>query len=171
MKDSDASGGNTVTATSSVDSLNNLNWSIPLPVLDVTNNPTVTEGNAGTIPATFNVTLTPASGQTVTVHYSTQDNSATVADNDYVAIPDTILTFLPGETSKNIDVTVNGDTSVEPTEFFFFNISFPLGANISDNQGIGTITNDDRPGRTTPLPPPAMRSSSLTTWATAILLG
>jgi hypothetical protein len=40
-------------------------------------------------------------------------------------------------------VTVNGDTNVEPNEQFFFNISFPLSANISDNQGIGTITNDD----------------------------
>lgn len=111
--------------------------------LNVTNNPTVTEGNAGTTLATFNVTLNPASANTVTVHYATQDNSATTADNDYVAIPDTLLTFTPGQTSKNINVTVNGDTTFETNEQFFFNISFPLGANISDNQGIGTITNDD----------------------------
>ena len=89
------------------------------------------------------MTLTPASTGTVTVHYATQDNSATTADNDYVAIPDTLLTFTPGQTTKNIDVTVNGDTNIEPNEQFFFNISFPLGANISNNQGIGTITNDD----------------------------
>jgi CSLREA domain-containing protein len=115
----------------------------PIPTLNVTNNPTVTEGNAGPTLATFNVTLSNPSYQNVTVHYSTQDNSATVADNDYVAIADTLLTFVPGETSKNIDVTVNGDTTFEANEQFFFNINNPLGANISDNQGIGTITNDD----------------------------
>ncbi|HSS20326.1 MAG TPA: Calx-beta domain-containing protein [Pyrinomonadaceae bacterium] len=113
------------------------------PVLNVTNNPTVAEGNAGPTLSSFNITLSPASATAVTVHYSTQDDSATVTDNDYVAIPDTLLTFNPGDVSKNIDVTVNGDTNVEPNEQFFFNINNPLGANISDNQGIGTITNDD----------------------------
>lgn len=113
------------------------------PTLDVTNNPTVTEGDAGTILATFNVTLSPVSTQTVTVHYSTQDNSATTGDSDYVGIADTVLQFDPGQTSKNINVTVNGDTKFEPNEQFFFNINTPSNANISDNQGIGTITNDD----------------------------
>ena len=112
-------------------------------LLNVTTDPTVTEGNSGTTPATFTVTLTPAVPQTVTVHYSTQDNTATVADNDYIAIPDTLLTFNPFETTKSINVLVKGDTNFEPTEQFFFNINNPLGANISDNQGIGTITNDD----------------------------
>jgi Peptidase family C25/Calx-beta domain len=112
-------------------------------VLNVTTDPTVTEGNSGTTVATFTVTLTPASANTVTVHYSTQDSTATAADNDYVAIPDTLLTFTPGQTTKNIDVTVNGDTKFEPNEQFFFNINTPSNANISDNQGIGTITNDD----------------------------
>ncbi|HEV7684333.1 MAG TPA: C25 family cysteine peptidase [Pyrinomonadaceae bacterium] len=114
-----------------------------LPILNVTTDPVVTEGNAGTILATFTVTLTPASSQTVTVHYSTQDDSATTADNDYVALADTLLTFLPTETTKNITVTVNGDTNYEPNEQFFFNINTPTNANISDNQGIGTITNDE----------------------------
>ena len=97
----------------------------------------------GTTLATFNVALTNPSYQTITVHYSTQNDTATTGDNDYVAIADTLLTFNPGETSKDIDVTVNGDTNVEPTEQFFFNINTPSNANISDNQGIGTITDDD----------------------------
>jgi len=113
------------------------------PVLNVTNDPIVTEGNAGTTLATFTVTLTPASSQTVTVHYSTQDNTATTADNDYVGIPDTLLQFDPGDTSKNISVTVNGDTNIEPNEFFFLNINTPSNANISDSSGVCTITNDD----------------------------
>ena len=113
------------------------------PQINVTNNATVTEGNAGTTLATFNVALTNPSYQTITVHYSTQNDTATTGDNDYVAIADTLLSLNPGETSKDIDVTVNGDTNVEPTEQFFFNINTPSNTNISDNQGISTITADD----------------------------
>ena len=51
--------------------------------------------------------------------------------------------FDPGQTTKKIDVTVNGETKFETNEQFFFNINTPSNANISDNQGIGTITNDD----------------------------
>ena len=86
-------GGNDVVITVSTPAL---------PVLNVTTDPTVTEGDAGTTLATFTVTLTPASASSVTVDYSTQDNSATAGDSDYVAIPDTLLTFDPGQTTKNI---------------------------------------------------------------------
>ena len=55
----------------------------------------VTEGNAGTTIATFTVTLSPISGQTVTVDFATADGTATTADNDYVATSGT-LTFTPG---------------------------------------------------------------------------
>ena len=41
-------------------------------------------------------------------------------------------------------VTILGDTTVEPTETFFMNLSNATnGATISDDQGLGTITNDD----------------------------
>jgi hypothetical protein len=101
------------------------------------------EGNAGTTNFVFNVNLSAASGQTVTVHYQTADGTATTADNDYVAIPDTTLTFDPGDTSKQVTVTVNGDVSVETNETFFVNLSNATNATISDNQGQGTIQNDD----------------------------
>jgi hypothetical protein len=100
------------------------------------------EGNAGTTSFTFNVNLSAPSGQTVTVHYSTQDNTAT-APSDYTAIPDTVLTFAPGQTNKQITVLVNGDTNFEPTETFFVNLSMPVNATISTAQGTGTIQNDD----------------------------
>jgi hypothetical protein len=134
----------TVTATDATGAVATKAYTLTInPVLNVSNDPVVIEGNAGTTLATFTVTLTPASAQTVTVHYSTQDNTATTADNDYVGIGDTVLQFDPGQTSKNIDVTVNGDTNVESNEFFFLNISTPTNANISDSSGTATITNDD----------------------------
>jgi hypothetical protein len=40
-------------------------------------------------------------------------------------------------------VTISGDSGYEPDENFYINLSNPTNASISDNQGIGTITNDD----------------------------
>ena len=104
----------------------------------------VMEGNAGTRTATFTVTLSPMSAQTVTVSYATANGTATTADADYAAKSGT-LTFLPGETSKTIGVTVNGDTKFESDEVFFVNLSGAASATISDGQGSGTIMNDDAP--------------------------
>ncbi|PYS46814.1 MAG: hypothetical protein DMF68_17885, partial [Acidobacteria bacterium] len=108
------------------------------------NDVTQLEGNSGTTNFNFIVTLSVASGQTVTVNYATADGTATVADNDYQAASGT-LTFNPGETQKTITVKVNGDTKAEPDENFFVNLSNPVNAPISDNQGLGTILSDDTP--------------------------
>ncbi len=41
-------------------------------------------------------------------------------------------------------MTINGDTAVEANETFFVNLTNPTnGGTIVDNQGLGTITNDD----------------------------
>jgi Ca2+-binding RTX toxin-like protein len=109
---------------------------------------TITEGNSGTTNAVFTVTLSNAVDTAVTVNYATANGTATTADNDYTAIATTPLTFNPGETSKTITVAVNGDTKVESNETFFVNLS-NLNANgrnvtIADNQGQGTIANDDK---------------------------
>jgi serralysin len=89
----------------------------------------------------FTVLLSTASGRTVTVNYATADNTAT-AGSDYQSTGGA-LTFSPGEVSKTIAVTINGDTTFEPNETFFVNLSNAENASISDNQGNGTITNDD----------------------------
>lgn len=115
----------------------------PQPSLSI-NDATVNEGNSGTTNAVFTVTLSAVSGQTVTVNYQTANGTAT-APSDYQAIPSTVLTFLPGETTKTITVLVNGDTDAEANENFFVNLSGAVNATISDNQGQGTITSDDTP--------------------------
>jgi hypothetical protein len=102
---------------------------------------TVNEG-AGT--ATFNVTLSSASSTTVTVDYVTQNGTATFGTgNDYNAKTGT-LTFLAGETSIPVAVTIRQDTAVEPNETFFVNLSNPsTNATISDSQGIATIVDNE----------------------------
>ncbi len=109
-----------------------------LSINDVSQN----EGNSGTTNFTFTVNLTPASAQTVTVKYSTADATA-AAPGDYAATAPTILSFAPGEISKQIAITVIGDTAEEPNETFAVNLTDPGNAGISDNQGTGTIVNDD----------------------------
>ncbi len=112
-----------------------------LPSLAI-NDVAVTEGNAGTTNANFTVTLSAASATAVTVNYATADQSAT-APSDYTAASGT-LTFAPGELTKTVTVLVNGDTTFELNETFAVNLSVvSSNATISDNQGIGTITNDD----------------------------
>src|SRR5439155_17168571 len=100
------------------------------------------EGNSGTTSFVFTVSLSNASSQTITVTYATADGTATTADNDYVAASGT-LTFNPGDTSKTITVTVNGDTKFEPDETFTVKLSGATNATIADGQGQGTIVNDD----------------------------
>jgi hypothetical protein len=106
------------------------------------NNVTVTEGNSGTVNASFTVSLTAGSASTITVNYATADNTATVANSDYVT-KSGLLTFTPGQTSQNVVIVVNGDTTFEPNETFFVNLTAPTNAIIIKAQGTGTITNDD----------------------------
>src|SRR5262249_14752171 len=90
---------------------------------------------------TFTVHLSAASGKTVTVTYATADGSA-VAGSDYVAAGST-LSFAPGETSKVIPVTVNGDATFESDETFTVALATPSNATIATGTGTGIIQNDD----------------------------
>jgi hypothetical protein len=102
----------------------------------------VTEGNAGTVNADFVVTLSVASEDTVKVNYQTADDTATTADNDYVAASGQLV-FIPGAVADTVSVTVNGDVTVEPNEAFFLNLSAAVNAVLADSVAVGTITNDD----------------------------
>ncbi len=102
------------------------------------------EGNSGTSPYAFTVTLSPASTGMVTVKYATANGSAQ-AGSDYMAVPLTTLTFSPGQTSKTVTVNVKGDTLVEPNEAFVVNLSSATGATLLDSQGVGNLLNDEGP--------------------------
>ena len=84
---------------------------------------TVTEGNAGTTNFTFTVTLSrppPARSRSTT----RPPTAPPPPPGDYTATSGT-LTFAQGELTKTITVPVVGDTTVEPDETFFVNLTGP----------------------------------------------
>ena len=118
---------------------------------------TVTEGNSGTVSASFDVTLSaPAPGARV-VSYATADATAQ-AGSDYVAAAGTI-TFAAGETLKTVTVLITGDTSQESDETFSVTLTVADGVEVLDGNGLGTILNDDLP----PNQPPVAHPQSITT--------
>ena len=82
------------------------------------------EGNAGSRGLFFEASLEPASGDPVTFHVHTADDSATVADGDYIAV-NADFTIPAGQVSMTFPVTILGDTKVEPDESF--EIAHPIG--------------------------------------------
>ena len=112
----------------------------------------VTEGSSGATMATLTVTLSSASEQTVTVDYQTADGTAH-APSDYTGTSGT-LTFAAGQTTKNVTVSVNGDTEIEPNETFLVELTNPTNATIERGVGTGTILDDDSAGPPPPPPPP-----------------
>ncbi|WP_353851885.1 Calx-beta domain-containing protein [Microcystis sp. LE18-22.4A] len=138
-----ANGSNVTLADNQGQGTINNDDSASIAISDVT----ITEGNSGTTNAVFTVTLSNAVDTAISLNYATANGTATTADNDYTAIAATPLIFNAGETSKTITVAVNGDTKVESNETFFVNLSNlqTNGRNvtIADNQGQGTITDDD----------------------------
>jgi hypothetical protein len=111
-----------------------------LPSLSI-NNISVVEGNSGTRNASLSVKLSSASGQPVTVNYTTANGTA-IAGSDYTSASG-ILTFAPGNTSLTIDVPILGDTTAESNETFVVNLTNANGAILATNQGTVTILDDD----------------------------
>jgi hypothetical protein len=104
------------------------------------NDVTVTEGNTGTVNATFTVSLSAAYAQPVTVHYATADGTATAGSDCTAGSGDVI--FAAGQTTKSFTIAVLGDRLGEPNESFFVNLSTADGF-IGDGQGVGTILDDE----------------------------
>ncbi len=112
----------------------------------------VTEGNIGTTPLAFTVTLSAPSDVPVTVDYATADLTAdeqvyygagATAGVDYIAASGTV-TIPAGATSATINVSILGDRIGEPThENFYVNLSNSSGALINSAPGWGAIVDDE----------------------------
>ncbi|MEX0674439.1 MAG: ExeM/NucH family extracellular endonuclease [Gaiellaceae bacterium] len=108
-----------------------------------TNDVSADEGNSGTTPFTFTVSLSePAGAGGVSFDIATADDTAT-APGDYQAQSLTGQSIPAGSSSYSFTVDVNGDTNGEPDESFFVNVTNVSGADVQDGQGLGTIINDD----------------------------
>jgi hypothetical protein len=119
------------------------------PAALVISNVSRAEGNSGTTPFTFTVSLLTPSAMPVSVSYGTAAGTATISGNnpDYQPKSGT-LNFAPGQTIQTVTVSVFGDTRNESDETFAVNLSSPNNATIADGQGVATILNDESRGKT-----------------------
>ncbi len=115
----------------------------PGPTISI-DNVTIKEGDNGTRPLVFTVSLSraaPAWG--VFVDYATDDGGAD-APADYTATSGRLM-FLPGQRQRQITVPVVGDLLAEANEVFYVQLTNALGGTIgSAGRGTGTIENDDQ---------------------------
>ena len=134
---------------------------------DVTVTVTVTENDTPTLSVAdataeegaalqFEVTLSLASSNAVTVNHATSDGTA-VAGSDYTSASGT-LTFAAGDTTKTVTVSTTEDELDEDDETFTFTLSSPGNAGLAGGgttlAATGTIEDDDTRGIIID-PPPA----------------
>jgi uncharacterized repeat protein (TIGR01451 family) len=122
----------------------------PLPTLNISDVALAEGDPPGVETFTFAVTLTaPAGPGGVTFDIATadgtaQDDNPATEDNDYVPISLTGQTIPMGSTGPyNFSITINRDTTTEPNETFFVNVTSLVGGSAGDVQGQGTLNNDD----------------------------
>jgi len=104
---------------------------------------TADEPSTGTATMKFTVTLSAVSGRTVSVNWATAADGTATAGVDYTA-GSGALSFGPGDTSKEIVVSVTGDEINEENETVLVNIT-GAGAGVVDGQGQGTIVDKNAP--------------------------
>ena len=104
-----------------------------------------TEGNQVKKDAVFNVTLNKPSEVEVTVDVASADGTAD-PKSDYTPLDKTTVYFAPGETTKQIIISITGDRITETDETFKVNLTDPTNAVLSTDSSVtATIVNDDIP--------------------------
>lgn len=106
----------------------------PAPTFSISD-ATATEGGS----LTFTVTKVGATSSTLTVPYSTADNTAK-AGSDYSATSGSLV-FYPSDTTKTITVNTIDDSVLENPETMFVFLSGDL--EYAKSSGIGTINDND----------------------------
>ena len=119
----------------------------PAPTVAVGASTSVPEGQAGdTSFASIDVSLSTASGKSVSVDWTTADGTATAAGMDYTPDGGTLM-FAPGETNKVVVIPVIGDNNTEGDETFDVDLSTPVNATLGNATDAVTIVDND------PIPP------------------
>ena len=106
------------------------------------------EYNGGKSSATFHLKLSAISGKVVTVNFATAAGTtfSATAGVDYEAVPSATVSISAGSLIGIARVVILGDTLDEENETYKVNLSSPVNATLAaapDNQGIGTILDDD----------------------------
>ena len=104
------------------------------------NDVSMVEDYRETTNAIFNVNLSAASGQTITVDYMTADGSA-IAGRQFVPVSD-MLTFVPGITRQTLTVPVTSGSMNSAAASFSVNLLNPVNATIVRNRATATIMNE-----------------------------
>lgn len=132
-----ANGATSITATGTIKTDD-------VPTLTVTN-PTVAEGNTGTVNLRYVITLSEAAPSAVMFNVRTGFSNAS-SGIDFTSI-DRTVTIAPGTTTVTIEVPVVGDIVVESDEMVILTLSQVSGAKLANNAtsitATGTIINDD----------------------------
>ena len=106
--------------------------------------PTVSVSDASAtegVAVEFQVSLSAASSQQVTVQYATSGGTAT-SGTDFTSESRT-LTFGTNETTKTVSVATTDDAVDEDDETFTLTLSSPANATMGDATATGTIRDDD----------------------------
>ena len=104
---------------------------------------TLSEGDAGSVNAILDVTLSAAATAAVTADFTTVDGTA-AAGSDYTVTSGNVSIPI-GASSTTISVPVIGDTLDEADEVFSVVLTNPTGAVLVDDTGTVTIVDDDAP--------------------------
>jgi hypothetical protein len=113
----------------------------PLPAISIADAPAVVEGDTGTRDAVFTVTVSPPSGQTLRVVYSTVEGTARPGV-DYVSRVDA-LSVPAAVSTAAIRIPIQGDPFPENTETFTVRLTPTPHAVVVRAEALGTITDDD----------------------------
>ncbi len=96
-------------------------------------------------PAVFTVIRSGANTSAQSVSCATSAGTAT-SGTDYTALPHTALAFASGQIARTVSVAITNDLTIETNETFFVDLSAATGgATLADNQGLGTIVDNDGP--------------------------
>ncbi len=144
-------GAKTISARGTVTRLDIDPNAAALRVIDI-HDASIIEGDVGTQEMVFTLTLSESVEFDVSVNYTTQNQTATTANGDYVP-ENGVANFAAGDTEATLSITINGDTTIEPDETFLVNLTGAACSNqggctppeIGDGHGTGTIVDDDTP--------------------------
>lgn len=100
----------------------------------------VFEGSFFSNSMVFQVTLSAASGQSISLAYSTAVGTAT--GTDFTVISGNV-TINPGQTVANINIPITPDRLSEDDETFSITLSNPTNVTLTKTTATGTIVNDD----------------------------